>query len=245
MIEKTTLSLRKSTDETRYMKSFRGLLGIVVAFTPLLVLGSTGTRLGAGTLLGGLVITFGYVLSIMVASLVLKVQGTSWREIGLARPTSWLRTVLLGIGALVGAVLVISAVTVTALNLPGLAIEPADVSRFNPMEGNLPLFLGYLVVAWTTITFSEEMFFRAFLTSELAGVFQNTKVGWALGVIGSSAAFGLAHYQEGPVGMLSTGAFGFLFALIYLRTGRNLWVTIIAHGLLNTLRFVLIFSGAG
>jgi len=165
--------------------------------------------------------------------------------VGLARPISWLRTVLLSFGTVAGAILLINVVTVIALNLPGLATEPADISRFNPMEGNLLLFLGYLIATWTTITFGEEMLFRAFLTSQLAGIFGNTKVGWALGVIGSSVAFGLAHYQEGLVGMLTNGVVGLLFVLIYLRTGRNLWVTIIAHGLLNTLRFVFVFLGAG
>lgn len=245
MIDNTTFPLREDQSRILYKRGIRGLLGILAAFAPLLVLGFIGTRLGAGTLPGGFAIIFGYVLSIMVASLVLKAQATGWLEIGLARPISWLRTVLLSFGTFAGAILLINVVTVIALNLPGLATEPADISRFNPMEGNLLLFLGYLIATWTTITFGEEMLFRAFLTSQLAGIFGNTKVGWALGVIGSSVAFGLAHYQEGLVGMLTTGAVGLLFALIYLRTGRNLWVTIIAHGLLNTLRFVFVFLGAG
>jgi membrane protease YdiL (CAAX protease family) len=39
----------------------------------------------------------------------------------------------------------------------------------------------------------------------------------------------------------------FLAALIigavYLRSGRNLWVVIIAHGLIDTLKFSLIYAG--
>lgn len=87
------------------------------------------------------------------------------------------------------------------------------------------------------------MLFRAFLTTQLARLFHNTNASWALATLGSSIFFGLAHYQEGLVGMLSNGAFGLLLGVMYLMTGRNLWVTIIAHGLLNTLRFVLVFSG--
>jgi membrane protease YdiL (CAAX protease family) len=37
---------------------------------------------------------------------------------------------------------------------------------------------------------------------------------------------------------------GLLLGFAYLRTGRNLWVTIFAHGLVNTLKFILVFSGA-
>jgi membrane protease YdiL (CAAX protease family) len=219
-------------------------LGILFAFVPLLVLGITGTRLGAGTFLGGMLITLGYILAIVVATVVLKLGGTDWRKVGLARPISWPRTVLLGLAALVGVFLVVTAVQWIALNLPGLVTEPADVSRFDPVAGNLPLFLLYTVLAWTTITFGEEMFYRAFLISQLDNVFQGFKISTALAVLGSTFAFGLAHYQEGPVGILTTAAIGFLFALVYLRTGRNLWVTIIAHGLANTLRFAFIFFGA-
>ncbi len=244
MLDETTLLARERTSGTLSTNKLKGLLDIAAACVPLLVLGSAGTWLGAGTLLGGLLITMAYGLTILVSGGILKLRGTGWREIGLAQPKSRYRTVLLGIGAAVGAVLVSVAVTAIVLNLPGFATEPADVSRFNPIEGNLPLFLGYVVLAWTAIAFGEEMFLRAFLTDRLAYLFRYTKVGWAFGLTGSSIAFGLVHLQEGPVGMLSTGAVGLLWAWIYLRTGRNLWVTIIAHGLLNTLRFVLVFAGA-
>ena len=60
----------------------------------------------------------------------------------------------------------------------------------------------------------------------------------------SAVLFGAAHFAEGPLGIFMMGSFGLLQALIYLRTRKNLWVTIIAHALLNTLRFVLIFYGA-
>ena len=43
--------------------------------------------------------------------------------------------------------------------------------------------------------------------------------------------------------MLETTVIGFVLGSAYLLSGRNLWVTIIAHGLANTLAFVLIFSG--
>ena len=145
------------------MKRFRGLQDIVVAFVPLLLLGIIGTRLGAGTFLGGLLITLGYNLSITVAWVVLKMRGSGWRDIGLARPQSWLRTLLLGVVALVGAVIVTVTVQLIAVNWPGLVLDEADVSRFNPLEGNLLLLLGYVVLAWTTIAFGEEMIFRAFL----------------------------------------------------------------------------------
>ena len=243
MINKTTLQVQKPSGGAHYRVNLRALAGILFAFVPLIALGITGTRFGAGTFLGGMLITLGYILTIVAATVVLKLGGTGWREIGLARPNSWPRTVLLGIMTLVGTFLVINAVQWIALNLPGLATESADVSRLDPIAGNVLIFLLYTVLAWTTITFGEEMFYRAFLISQLEGVFQGFKISTALAVLGSTVTFGLAHYQEGPVGMLTTAGMGFLFALVYLRTGHNLWVTIIAHGLANSLRFMIIFIG--
>jgi membrane protease YdiL (CAAX protease family) len=244
MIDKTTLSVSEYTSEPLNSRKFSGLLDVAAALLPLLALGVIGTRLGAGTLVGAILIALGYVLSITVASVVLKLRGAGWREIGMARPQSWRRTALLGVGTLVISLIVVVAVQVVTLNLPGLVTEPADVSRFDPLEGNLLLLLGYVILAWTMAAFGEEMLFRAFLISQLDRVFQNTRAGWALALMGSSVLFGLAHYQEGLVGVLYNGAFGLVLGSVYLGTRRNLWVTIIAHGLINTLRFVLVFGGA-
>ena len=62
--------------------------------------------------------------------------------------------------------------------------------------------------------------------------------------LGSSALFSLAHFAEGPMGLVTNGVFGLVLGASYLLSGRNLWVTIIAHGLANTLRFVLLYLGA-
>jgi membrane protease YdiL (CAAX protease family) len=88
------------------------------------------------------------------------------------------------------------------------------------------------------------MLFRAFLTNSLARLFQHAKARWTFGLIGSSVAFGLVHYDYGFAGMVETTLMGLILGFVYLRTRRNLWVTIMAHGLMNTLKFVLVFSGA-
>ncbi|MAG37044.1 MAG: hypothetical protein CL878_12480 [Dehalococcoidia bacterium] len=243
MLRTAALAPEAQVLSPRSARRSEALLGILAVFAPLVALGYVGTRVGNGTLLGGLIITLGYLLSVVIASRVLAVAGTGWRELGLAWPRSWPRTALLGSGAMVGAVLVIVAVQMLGVNLPGMEVAPVDASRFDVLTGNLPLFLLMVVLAWTTIAFGEELLFRAYLISRLLAVFQPTRARWVLAPLGSAVLFGLAHYVEGPLGIASNGAFGLLFGLIYLRTGRNLWVTIIGHGLLNTLRFALVFAG--
>ena len=57
------------------------------------------------------------------------------------------------------------------------------------------------------------------------------------------AAFGLAHAYQGVTGIIQEGFSGLLLGLIYLRTGKNLSVPIIAHGVSDTLDILLIFLG--
>jgi hypothetical protein len=217
---------------------------ILIVFLPILVLGIIGTRLGTDTLLGGILVTLGYVLSILVASVVLKLKGSSWRQIGLARPQSWKRTILLGIGVLVALLIMNIALQVVAINLPGVEVPAIDQSRFNPLEGNLVMFLLFVVLSWTTIAFGEEMFYRAFLITQLGEVFPGSELGSALILLLSSTIFGLVHWVEGPLGVINTFAMGLLLGAVYLYSGRNLWITIIAHGLANSIRFLFLFLGA-
>lgn len=222
----------------------RALRDLLIVAAPIVVLGVVGNLVGVGTLAGGAVINLGYILAIILGGLVLKSQGSSWREIGLARPASWLKTAFTGIGAGIGAVVVFTAIQILTfglLTVLGLIPAEIDQSRFNPIEGNLPLFILMVVLAWTTIAFGEELFYRAFLISRLVDY---ASLGRGLSILIGGIVFGAAHFAEGPVGILSNGAFGVLFGWIYLRSGRNLWITLIGHGLINTLRFILLYTGA-
>jgi membrane protease YdiL (CAAX protease family) len=55
--------------------------------------------------------------------------------------------------------------------------------------------------------------------------------------------FGLVHWVEGPLGVINAFAMGLILGSVYLVSNRNLWITIIAHGLANSIRFYFIFLG--
>jgi len=226
------------------IKKTGALLGILIAFIPLLILGSIGEWLGDGMAPGAIFINIGYALGIAVATVILKQRGSGWRKIGLARPASWPKTMLLAVGTVLIYVVVANILVPALLQLlPLPAIAPADKSGFDALYNNFPLLLLYLAAAWTIIPFGEEMLFRAFLMDSLALFFQNSKAQWVLALIGSSVLFGLAHFSWGLAGVLETTILGFVLGSIFLRTGRNLWVTVITHGILNSIVFVLIYSG--
>ncbi len=243
MLIESNLSIQQNSEDIITKKRTITLLEILVAFLPLFILGIIGTILGGATIIGAAIINFGYLLSILVASVVLKRHGTGWREIGMARPKSLFRTILLGFGTAATALVMILVLTTIATNLPGSEVAKADMSRFNPLEGNLPLLITSVVLAWTAVAFGEEMMYRAFLINQLGTLLQSNRLRWTLSLIFSSILFGLIHFYQGPLGIVLTGLTGLLFGLIYLKSSRNLWAVIIAHGLMNTFTFVLLFLG--
>jgi len=220
------------------------LVGILAVLVPLVIVGLIGDSLGSDTsLASGLVINLAYLLAIAIATVVLKLQGRGWRDIGLARPVSWPKTIVISLGALLAMITALIVFQIILMNIPGQVLQPSDQSDYNPLTGNLPLFLTMVVGAWTVVAFGEEMLFRAFLIVNLGGLFRNLKARWALALAGSSLLFGLAHYDWGIAGIIETIIAGLVLGTIYLRTGRNLWVTIIAHGLINTLKFSPVYAG--
>ena len=222
----------------------RALRDILIVGSPVMILGAVGNLIGLSSLAGGAIINLGYVLMIVLGCFILARQGSSWRDIGLKKPPSWLKTALSGIGAFLTAVVAFAATQMIAIGLLtalGLASAELDQSRFNPIKGNLPFFLLMVVLAWTTIAFGEEMFYRAFMISRMI---DGTAIGQWLAILIAGIVFGMVHFAEGPVGILSNSVLGLLFGWIYVRTGRNLWITIIGHGLINTLRFALLYFGA-
>ncbi len=72
---------------------------------------------------------------------------------------------------------------------------------------------------------------------------KETKIAWAIAIIGQAVIFGLIHSQQGPGGMFEVGVIGLVFGLSYLVVGRNLWPLIIAHGLINSLDMVTHYFG--
>lgn len=220
------------------------LKGLLAVFVPMVIVAEIGGSLGTDTSFApAVVINLAYVLAIAIATVVLKVQGRGWRDLGLARPESWPKTIVMALVALTVMIVALLGFQFIVANIPGLALGPSDQSDYNPLTGNLPLYLVMVAASWTLVAFGEEMVFRAFLINSLAGALGNMKARWALALVGSALLFGLGHYDWGLAGIIEMVIAGLILGAFYLRTSRNLWVPIIAHALINTLKFTLIFTG--
>jgi membrane protease YdiL (CAAX protease family) len=105
------------------------------------------------------------------------------------------------------------------------------------------LTLIFLAPTWTLGAFGEEMVYRGYLMNRVAQLLNRTRFAWIVSLIAVHVGFGLAHADQGLTAMIDEGLMGLLLGLIYLRTGRNLAVPIIAHGIQDTIDFVLILLG--
>jgi membrane protease YdiL (CAAX protease family) len=118
-----------------------------------------------------------------------------------------------------------------------------DFSVFRPLIGNLKLTLIFLALAWALAAFGEEMVYRGYLMNRVADLLNRTRRAWIVSLIAVHVAFGLAHIYQGATGAIDEALMGVLLGLIYLRTGRNLSVPIVAHGVADSIDFILIFLG--
>jgi membrane protease YdiL (CAAX protease family) len=127
-------------------------------------------------------------LLILVATVLLRLRGLRWRDVGLSKPKPlrFFLAVVLGFGL---ALLFVAAAQL-ALKAGGLHAAP-DYSMFTPLHGNLPLYLFFLIpVTWGTAAFGEEMLFRGFFLDAIRRLLVVTA-----GAIG--LAFGVAWWIAG------------------------------------------------
>jgi uncharacterized protein len=171
----------------------------------------------------------------------LRVRNLRWRDVGLTRYRSWPVTVAIGVA--VGAALEAFQLLVTQPILTKFVGRQPDLETFRMLTGNIKMTLLFIALSWTLAAFGEELFWRGYLMNRVADMFGRTRSKWVISLVIVSAVFGLAHGYQGLTGWIEEGIAGLALGLMYLRTGRNLAVAIIAHGVSDTIDMVLIFFG--
>ncbi len=177
------------------------------------------------------------ILALAAISLLIRRQGPS--SLGFKRPASWGRmalTVLL---------------TVLALNLLELGLvmpvlnrltgTHQDVSQFANLKGNLPELLMYLALTWSLAAFGEEMVYRGYLQRRLMDLFGTQALATCLAIGLTSLLFGLAHTEQGIIGVALTTLDAVVFSLLKKRFDGNLWASILAHGFSNSIGLIAFF----
>ena len=116
-----------------------------------------------------------------------------------------------------------------------------DLSAFERVSGNIKWLLVSLAFTWTLFAVGEELVFRGYLMNRIAGLAGLSRSGWVIALLSANALFGLSHFDQGITGVAENFIDGLILSALYLRLGRSLAVPIIAHGVTDTVDFLLIF----
>lgn len=155
--------------------------------------------------------------TLVVATWRMRARSVTWRDLGLRRPSSFLKTVLVAGGILASTVVSIVIFEVVKDQLP-FAIAPdisaeTAVSRFGDLQGNWPLFFGIIVFVWIE-SFLEELLDRGFLMNWLERLFSGTRVATVLAVILQAAIFGFRHApSHGLSGAITVSIIGLIMGI--------------------------------
>ena len=198
----------------------------------------------------------------LLAWISLRLRSLRWRDVGLSRyrayenphpvaqnatrvghPRSFSWTKTVAIGFALGALLETFQLLITQPILSKLLGRQPDLELFRMLTGNLKMTALFVALSWTLAAFGEEIFWRGYLMNRVADVFGRGRAAWAASLAIVSAVFGLAHGYQGMTGWIEEAIAGLALGLMYLGTGRNLWVPILAHGVSDTIDMVLLFLG--
>jgi uncharacterized protein len=171
----------------------------------------------------------------------LYVRKIGWRGVGLTGYRSWAATLGMGLGC--GVLLELFELFVSQPILVRLLGKNADLSQFHGLTGNLKLTALYILLVWIVAAFGEEMIYRGYLMNRVADLLNRTRTAWIVSLIAIQVVFGLAHSYQGWTGVIDEGLMGVLLAVVYLGTGQNLAVPIVAHGVQDSIDLILIFLG--
>jgi membrane protease YdiL (CAAX protease family) len=187
------------------------------------------------------VFPYAILLLFALAWISLYLRHLGWRDVGLRRPTNILGTILLGVLIGIG-YQALDSVLIGPF-LQQLTGEAVNLSAFNSLKGDLPMLIASLILTWSEAAFLEEMFFRAYLLNRLIELFGPQRLGITVALLVHAILFGLGHTYQDITGVLDTFVAGLVLGIIYLLNRRNLWLTIIVHGVIDTTGFVLIYLG--
>lgn len=171
----------------------------------------------------------------------LRLRDGGWGAMGLRRPVSWRRIILIALAAAILRILLGELVIdpLTARFWPP-AVAPAGTES---IAGNLGEALKWLGIVWTWAAFGEEIAYRGYLLTRAADLGGRSATAYWIGVVFVAVLFGLGHYYKGPSGVIDSGVAGLILGAAYMLARRNLWAPILAHGFIDTFGVMVLSLG--
>jgi membrane protease YdiL (CAAX protease family) len=172
----------------------------------------------------------------------LRLRDGGWMVAGLKRPTSWLKIMTMAVVA--AAVLQVGSQLVVQPLASHLWHRPEQVSSWLKTPAHdWNLALRNLALVWIFAGFGEEVSYRGYLLTRAADLGNRSKIAYVAAMLYVAVLFGFGHFYKGPAGVLDSTYSGLVLGGVFLLSGRNLWTSILAHGISDTFAVVVIFMG--
>jgi membrane protease YdiL (CAAX protease family) len=171
----------------------------------------------------------------------LRIRGLRWKNVGLNGEQPFVKVLLIGV--LFGIGMEALELFATQPLLTKLLNKGPDLDEFRRLIGNTTLLIIAVTLAWVLAAFGEETVWRGYFMNRLTDIFGRSRTGWIVSAVLITLLFGLAHFPQGPTGVIENIIDGAILAALYFATGRNLWAPIIAHGIQDTVDVLLIYLG--
>jgi membrane protease YdiL (CAAX protease family) len=160
---------------------------------------------------------------------------TPWRDIGYVRPTSWIRSTVVGI--VLGVAL---KLTLKSVVMPLLGADPIN-HAYHYLVGNRAALPGVLFAVIVGAGFSEETVFRGFMFERFGRLFGHSVRATTAIVLLTSTWFAVAHYpDQGIDGVKQAACTGLVFGSIFAVTGQ-LWTVMVAHAAFDVTAVAMIY----
>ncbi len=177
------------------------------------------------------------ILVMMVISMLIRHEKIA--TLGFKKPKTW--GLLIGVTFLSALLLQLFDVGVLMPILNRLTGTTINYSGFANLQGNPRQLLMLLFVGWSLAAFGEEIVYRGYLQKLLGEIF-GKNLGSVVVTIGiSSLVFGLAHLEQGMIGVVLTTFDAIIFSLLKRKFNDNLWAAIFAHGFYNTIGLIFFY----
>jgi membrane protease YdiL (CAAX protease family) len=175
--------------------------------------------------------------TLIVAMWRMRVRSMTWKDLGLRKPESWLRTLLVTLGILVAIpILIILFQQISEMLSISLAADTSAedaVAKFGDLKDSWGHF--FAIIPFILIQSAlEELLDRGFLITWFEKLFSKTGFAALIAVLLQALIFGFRHSYDISERSITVAIIGLVMGIAYVKFGRNLWPLIIAHCVLNT-----------
>lgn len=188
----------------------------------------------------GLIPNFGYSIPILLfVWLLLKYTNETFSDIGFSFKRFKVNSILIGSFAAVAILCFMQLIFFPTLDY-FVTFEEIDVGLYDFIRENKWQYLFILIMGWLVGGLYEEIVFHGFIFTRLEKMIKgeySTQISFFI----TACIFGAYHFQLGVLGLINALIVGSIYLALFLYFKRNLWYSIMCHGVYNTIVMTLIY----